>query len=797
MPAIFSQSKAHSKHIHAAPDLTGKRSDTINVLHYTINLNITDFKTDTLRGNTVIQFTPKMNNINSLSLDLLKFKIDSVIMNKSQPGYSYNDTLLIIQLPSTENTGDTSSVTIYYHGKPQIDASGWGGFYFAGGYAFNLGVGFTVIPHNYGRAWYPCFDNFIERATYDFNITCSKTNTVFCNGYLAHDTIDTITSLRTRSWHMPDPIPSYEASVDVAPYTQLNDIYYGADTIPILIAGLPADTANIRKSFVHLKNAISIYQTAYGKYPWNKVGYSMVDFNGGAMEHPTNIAFPAVCADGTINYEVNIMAHELSHHWCGDMVTCSTAEDMWLNEGYATFNQYLFTEKMYGEAQYHAAVRTSHESVLHYCHIADRGYWPISGVPQAYTYGNLNFWESTTYKKGGDVIYTLRNYMGDSVFFKGMQYYFGSHRFEPVNADTLKTSLEKSSGMNLTDFFTQWVYAPGFPHFSFDSMTATPSGLNYSVKIYVKQKLTGAPAYYNNVPLQVNFKSATWQNNYQSINVSGHLSSYSFTVPFKPVFAGLNLDEKVSEAIAPDTIIIKKTGLTTLVNSRIQIVTGSVTDSAFIYVEHNYTAPDAVKDTSLHYRLSPNRYWKISGILPSGFTAKATLDFDGRKLNNTAGSYYLDTALTVKTRDSLILLYRKNAGQDWKEFPAYTKKDVGPSANMYGTFNLDSLPMGEYTFANGVSHVIGIDEQKDISKTLRVYPNPSSNGFTVDFAASATEQYLLVYDEQGKLMAQVNTSSSQKSMDINTAKWENGVYIISLYNNTGKEMASTRIVVAH
>jgi len=788
--------KAHSSHLHSAPDLNGLRSDTMNILHYTINMNITDFVTDTLRGNTVIQFTPKINNRTTLSLDLLEFTVDSIVINNTYPAYSYNDTLLVIVLPSVMNTGDTSSIAIYYHGKPQMDASGWGGFYFAGGYAFNLGVGFSVIPHNFGRAWYPCFDNFIERATYDFNITCSEANTVFCNGYLTNDVVDSVQSLRTRSWHMPYDIPSYEASVDVAPYVQISDTYYGADTIPIVIASLPADTANIRKSFTHLKNAIAIYQECYGKYPWNKVGYSMVNFSGGAMEHPTNIAFPVLAANGTLDYEANIMAHELSHHWCGDMVTCSTAEDMWLNEGFATFNQFLFSEKMYSEGQYHSYVRENHENVLHYCAIADHGYWPISGVPQAYTYGNLNFWVSTTYKKGGDVIYTLRNYMGDSAFFKGLQYYFSSHKFQPVSADTLKKSLEKSSGMNLTDFFNQWVYAPGFPHFSIDSMSIAPSGSDYSVKIYVKQKLTGAPAYYNNVPLLVTFKSSTWQNYTQIITVSGHLSSYTITVPFKPAFAGLNLDEKVSEAIAPDTLILNKTGTTNLANSRFDITVNSITDSAFLYVEHNYTAPDAVKDTTLHYRISPNRYWKVSGVFPAGFSAKATLYFDGRKSTAATGTCYLDTALTVKTRDSLILLYRKNAGQDWREFPAYTKTDVGPSANMYGYVNLDSLPMGEYAFANGVSHVIGIDEQKNIPSVLKVFPNPTSGGITVNFTAASSEQYIDVSDINGKVLQHIKIAAGLKSLAMDTTEWKNGVYLLSLHNSK-KQIATTRIVVSH
>jgi len=783
-------------HFHESPDLNGLRSDTINILHYTLNLSITDFTTDTLRGNTVIQFTPKMNNRNTISFDLLRFNIDSITINGNYPAYSYNDTLLIINLPSVMNVGDTSNLTIYYHGKPQLDPSGWGGFYFSGGYAFNLGVGFSVIPHNFGRSWYPCFDNFVQRAYYDFNITCGSANTSYCNGYLMGDTIDTVHRVHTRWWHMPYKIPSYEASVDVAPYVQYTDTYYGTDTLPIVVNCVAADTAGVRSSFVHLKNAISIFQTCYGKYRWNKVGYSLVSFTGGAMEHPTNIAYPALAANGTLDYEAELMAHELSHHWFGDLVTCSTAEDMWLNEGFANYNQFLFSEKMYGEAQYHSYVRQNHEEVLHYCAIADHGYWPISGMPQPYTYGNINYWVSTTYKKGADVIYTLRNYMGDSAFFKGVQYYLSSHMFEPVSADTLKRSLETSSGMNLADFFNQWVYAPGFCHFSIDSTTITPIGSNYSVKLYVKQKLTGAPAYYNNVPLLVTFKSSTWKDYTQVITASGQHSTFTITVPFNPAFVGLNLDEKVSEAIAPDTLVINKIGTTDLTNSRLNITVSSLTDSVFLYVEHNYTAPDPLKDTALHYRISPNRYWKISGIFPAGFSAKATLYYDGRKNTTVNGAYYLDTSLTVKTRDSLILLYRKNAGQDWREFCAYKRTDLGPSTDMYGYFTLDSLPQGEYVFANGVSHVLGIDEQKNNPSFLKVYPNPTSNSFTIGFSTATQEQYIDINDINGKCIQHIKLNQGQKTINIDTTHWQNGIYFISL-RNTKKQLATTKVVVTH
>jgi aminopeptidase N len=791
----FSTVKAACMVIPDIPDTNGLRSDTINVLSYTITMNITDFTYDTLKGNTVVRFTPKMNNIHTLSLDLLHFIVDSVMMGTNRLNYSYDDTLLILDLPSVENAGDTNSVDVFYHGRPVLDPSGFGGFYFESGYAFNLGVGFVVKPHNFGRCWYPCFDNFVAKSTFVFNITTDSVNRSFCNGYLTKDSV--YDTLRTRTWIMPYPISSYHACVDVAPYATMQDTFRGIDTLPITIAGEPADTSNIRRSFVHLNNAISIFQNCYGKYRWNKVGYSMMPFADGSMEHATNIAFPQLAANGTTTYEW-IMAHELSHHWCGDLVTCRTAEDMWLNEGFAVFNQSIFMEYLYGDSTYNTYTRANHENVVHYCAIADHGYWPLSGMPQAYTYGNLKYWVSTTYQKGADVFHTLRTYLGDSNFFNGMKYYFSSHAYQPVNADTLKNSLERYSGYNLTDFFNNWVFAPGFPQFSIDSMIVAPEGNNYNATVFIKQKLMGAPwnAYYNNVPVEVNFKSSAWGISNQTILVSGQLSSYTLSVPFNPVFVGLNMRTKIAEAVSSDTLKINRTGNYNMSTySRVNLTVNSISDSAFLFLEHNYVAPDPIIDTSLHYRLSPYRYWNVNGIRPPGFSCTAKLYFDGRKsIGITSGSCYLDTILLPVNSDSLILLYRPDTKSDWHVFPGYSKTILTPT---YGYMALDSLPNGQYTFADsGVYHIVGINKIANTNNFLKIFPNPTSGSFTVSISLSDFVQYLFIYDVTGKQISQIQIAPGKTNCIINGSSWKNGTYLISL-RNENKETGSGNIVINH
>ncbi len=409
------------------------RSDTIDILKYTINANITDFVKDTIRCNTIVKFKPKINSQNKIRLDLLKMFIDSIKLNTTTLTYTYNDTVVKVNLPLSYNTTDTVDITLFYHGKPQGDPSGWGGFYFNGNYAFNLGVGFGAKPHNYGRVWFPCFDNFVEKSQYEFNITSDSTKRAYCNGQLMSDV--KTGSTRTRKWIMQKEIPSYLASVSLADYTQVSWTHtISTGTVPIILAARAVDTTALKNGFVNLKNWITGAENYYGPYVWNRVGYCLVPFSSGAMEHATNISYPQLATN--IAYESSIMAHEFSHHWWGDLMTCETQEDMWLNEGWATYSQRLFKEWVYNKQQYYTDVKLDHEYLMHYAHIMEKSYRAVSGVPFQYTYGDH------VYKKGADVAHTLRSYMGDAAFFAGLKYVMVQKAYKNMNSADFRSFLQ-------------------------------------------------------------------------------------------------------------------------------------------------------------------------------------------------------------------------------------------------------------------------------------------------------------------------------------------------------------------
>ncbi len=757
------------------------RSDSINIIKYTINLDITDFANQKIKGNTVVRFVPKTGTLQKLPLDLLKLQVDSIKLNNQLLTYNYNDTLLLVNLSTTLTTTDTSNLIVYYQGKPQGDPSGWGGFSFSGNYAYNLGVGFGANPHVYGRCWFPCFDNFVEKSKYEFNITTDTTKRAFCNGELLSDV--KVGNKRTRQWILNQEIPTYLASVAVADYTQVNwNVTALNGNLPIVLAARPSDTTNLKNGFINLPNAIAGFENYYGPYLWNRVGYALVPFSGGAMEHATNIAYPQALIN--IAYE-DLMAHEFAHHWWGDLMTCETQEDMWLNEGMASYSENLFFEWVYGYDKYIADVKQVHDALIKHTHLTEGGFRAISGVPFEYTYGDH------VYKKGSDVAHTLRTYMGDVAFFTGLKYVLQQKAFKSMNSLEFRDLLQTSSGQNLTHFFNNWVLNGGWPHFSVDSVKTTGVTAPYTSTVYVKQKLHGAPSLYNNVPLELTIMNSAWQKEIKQIIMSGATQSFTMQTNVAPSFVGMNVGSKISDAISSEVKIIKtNSNIIYSLGRATCLVSNKGVDSSYVRIEHNLAKADAIKNNINNFRLNTQHYWKIDGLLSTGFVSKLRLNYDGNK--NTSGFSYLDTCLTTLNGDSMILLYRRNAANDWKEVKHYTKFKISTRT---GSFTADTLKLGEYCFANGKSTVlIGLEDNLKNNTELVVYPNPAQQFITVavsEFKITPM-QYFELIDMQGKIIQKINRVTDETKIDVSLLA--KGKYLINFVSKN-KVIKTESIIV--
>jgi aminopeptidase N len=485
------------------------------------------------------------------------------------------------------------------------------------------------------------------------------------------------------------------------------------------------------------------------------------------------------------------MAHELSHHWWGDLATCRTEPEMWLNEGWASYSEYIFTEWYYGRAAYDADVLANHDDMVHFVHHRENGFQVLNGVPHQYTYGDH------VYLKGADIAHCLRGYMGDSLFFAGLHYHLQQSQYTDVNSADFRDNLIAATGLTyLNDFFNDWVFNPGWPQFEIDSAVSVPNGPNYDVTVYVQQKLFGAPQFYTNVPLEFSFYDAAHNETSSKHLISGQYDNFTVTLQYDPALTSLDVHNLISDAETDEARTITATGTINLNLAKCTLTVNTLPDTAYIRVIHNYVKPDPIISNPNNYHISQQRYWKVEGILPAGFYATARFYYDGRISGTSGSGYWLDNDLTVPNGDSIMLLYRRDASDEWHEWPYYTKFVIGASVNSkFGYMTVDSVALGEYTFANGVSTVLGVAEQlPEAEPEIIAYPNPAYRDLTVEWPGVSGEVLVEIYDMNGALIHSENVQ--EERLHVKIENWSGGNYLVNV-SQQGKNIGRKQVVIIH
>lgn len=758
-------------------EINNLRSDTIDVLNYDIFLDFVALPGNSIQASCKVDFVSKMNNVNGISLDLLSLSVDSVKSSGALLSYTYNDTLLRVSFSNPMNQNETGELEVYYHGTPTTDASGFGGFYFQGSYAYNLGVGFAASPHNYGRVWHPCFDNFVERATYQVTVVSSQDKTAYSNGYIVNESVGP-NNENIRTWKIDEAIPSYLACVGVADYAEVKNTYTSEVTgniIPISLAARAVDTIKMKNSFIHLPDAIATYENRFGPYRWNKVGYAIVPFNGGAMEHATCIMYPTFAISGNLQYET-MMAHELAHHWWGDLVTCKTAEDMWINEGLASYCEPLFLERVYGHDDYILDLKTTHRTVIQRAHYDDGGFLSISGVPHDATYG------THTYSKAAVQMHNLRTYLGDTDFFIGLNYIQDHYQYNSIDAAEFRDALNFATGKSTTTFFDNYIFNPGFNGFEVDSFVVTPQGTVYNVQVYIQQKLFHAPEMFEDVPLAISFIAEDWNSVNVKEIISGEHYSFTTTLPFAPKTIFLNRDYSLLNAVTGEELKIKGDGSKIVDFSYSYLnYTQASEDSSLVRIDHFRMAPDPIENVEMaeHYVISPDRYWKVDGIWSNSLIAKSRFFFNAMDVS----SGNLDNGLMTThdgvefNEDSLVLLWRSNQSDEWSVYDNFTVFPLGSKIDGSARIEIFNLKKGEYAF--GFRKKAGYTQVNEIKlEKVKVYPNPTKDILKIDFGELKVSDIEIV-DNTGKTIEKYKIN--HKKWSISTEQLPAGMYQISMY----------------
>lgn len=769
------QAKWEHKRVKPSPEdqktiLAGiERSDTFDILHYDINIDATNYVGKILKGKTTVHFKAKMDNLNTIRFDFTTLKIDSVERLGDGPLiYTYNDPFVDIQLNKTLDTGQEDSITITYSGTPYQDPV-WGGVYFESNYIYNLGIGLSSNPPNFGRVWYPCFDNFVERATYDITVLTNQGRKAYCVGtFLGEQKIGTDSI--SRHYQMKQLLPTYLTNFAAANYAEVNfEHTTPLGIVPVQLVAKPGDTTDMKKSFSNIGADLEVMEKWFGKYVWERIGYSLTTV--GAMEHPTNISYPDnVILNGTKSNET-LMAHEFGHNWWGNLTSPKTEFDMWIKEGNAEYASHLFLEYVYGRDKFVDAVKSNHLNVLRQAHQADGKYEPLSGISFENIYGRTTYW------KGAAVMHNMRGYMGDSLYSIGMKSILEKYPYSAIDAAQFRDQLTSGSGVDMTSFFDDQIYQPGFAGFQIDSLEYLPPIINTKpVAVHVTQKLRHANHLYHNVPIEISFYAKNWQRIVKNIMVSGEHSTSVVELPldFVVEYAVLNEDNKLNYARMQSNSKVKLKAPVTMPYVEFSFKVNQIKDTALISVEHQWIAPDPIKNNPENAKISSTHYWIVNGLLPEGFQASATMEY-----KNSAANAFLDSDLVSVTEDSLILVYRKSPKEDWRKYPYYTKVMLSPKDGQ-GYLKIDTLLMGQYAYANGNLPLVAVKEVQNHTESLNVYPNPAQNLLFVDGNLHAGAYQIQIFDALGKKLISQNAIKSGAPLQISLSTLEDGLYFIQL-----------------
>ena len=752
--------------LHAQDNIT----DSVDVLHYDLQLDIGNRSNNRLEGSAAVTMRV-LQPIDQVVLELLPSTVDSVWLDGSPVTYDYVGSLL--RIPFQGQAGDTLTVTVFYNKGQYIASNGWGGFYFDNNIYYNLGIAIYEYPHNMGKSWFPCRDNFYDKATYRLRITAKPGWRAICSGVQLDEESHGDGSLTTE-WLLDHPTPTYLVGVAVAPFHLIQRDYqslYG--TYPALLGFRNHDSLSVWNAYEHMSQVIPMYEQCFGPYRWDRVGY--VATPKGSMEHVGNIAFTTNCMASSGEACLATMSHEFAHSWFGNLITCSSSENMWINEGGASFCEELAIQAICpgGDSlRYKGYADENLNNVLCYSHIADGGFKALYGVTHDITYG------MTVYNKGATVWHSLRGYLGDSLFYASLHRLFDRCAFGNIDSYQLRDSLSLYSGVDLTDFFDFHVFNPGFNNYEIVSMTTEGN----QTTIALRQTHYGTEAYMDGNRVWVTFFSPQLQQERRLVTFDGVSTEATFQLPFEPAFAVVDYEKALSKASIGTQITVDSRGTFEFPVSHFacNVRKAADTNSAWLYVNHHWTNPDP-SESARFIRLA-DRYWQVDGLLPS--TVKMSGWFHYSR-SGTEASLDNNLITNADTFALVRLLYRPDGNSDWTVASSHYD-----GSSMDGYFIVNDLRLGQYTLAIVDTGYVGIDapQQSEHDVQWAVYPNPSKGTVTISTSKQGEPLLISVSDLKGRMLLRDLRQNSGEPLQLSLPSGAYLLHVRSLETNVSQTL---------
>jgi len=444
---------------------------TYDITHTKLELAF-DWEKQHVLGKAHIDLQPIFYPINSVILDAKQFVIHDVKLGKSGKTlpYNYDNYQLSIDLDRMYKKGESLNIYIDYTAMPNEGPEG-------GSAAITSDKGlFFINPTNEvadkprqiwtqgetenNSKWFPTFDKPNERCTQEMYITVEEDLETLSNGKLISSR-NNGDGTKTDYWKMDKPHAPYLFMLTIGEFARVKDSWNGK-LLEYMVD--PPYEPSAKEIFNHTPEMLTFFSELLDyPYPWNK--YSQViaeDYVSGAMENTTGVIFgdfvQKTKRELIDNENDQIVAHEMFHHWFGDLVTCESWANLTLNEGFANYSEYLWYEHKYGKDAADAIRMSEMEGYLYMAR--ESGTHPLIH----YGYGDKeDMFDAHSYNKGGLVLHTLRNYVGDEAFFASLSKYLKDNQYTAVETAQLRMAFEEVTGQDWNWFFDQWYLDKGHP----------------------------------------------------------------------------------------------------------------------------------------------------------------------------------------------------------------------------------------------------------------------------------------------------------------------------------------------
>ena len=438
---------------------------------------------------------------------------------------------LKVDFPASLPSNTLDSITIHYSGAP--DNSGRTSFYMG---THDGSPVLSTLSEPYGaQNWFPTKQSMNDKIDrFDIKITTPNQYSVASNGKLMSETL-LPDNKKLTFWRTNYPMAAYLVAFSIGNFNKINDVI-GNSSFPFVNYLYPSTNANsgVMDNIEWTKTAMTLFENHFGTYPFAAEKYGHMEFavNGAAMEHQTMSSMNS--------FAKSTIAHELAHQWFGDKITCGAWNDIWLNEGFATFGEQLVNEKnlmTHSEFMNYLAnqmnVITSQPNGSVYVDDSD-----LANIPVLFS-GRL------TYVKGGYVLRMTNWILGDEAFYQLLKDYAANPAFAYSYAKTedFKNQILVSTGRDFTGFFNDWIYGEGYPTYTIKWNQSANLDMNF----LVSQTQSDPSVSFFEMPLPVKVTGSNGETAFLVLENTSNAQLFSKPLNFQVVNVEFNYEKQIIE----------------------------------------------------------------------------------------------------------------------------------------------------------------------------------------------------------------------------------------------------------